>query len=135
MVRSSANVALGKCTILTFVGKTVGNSCPWTNGLRQDTAITAAHTSRISWRIRILRTSTTNENYFTFTGLFLGSAKGLRRLHHRCVPSRRRHHIPGRPNQRPVVNPQSLIAPRDIHQSRRHHCQRTPHHALETNAP
>ena len=47
---------------------------------------------------------------------------GLNRRHHGRFPSRRRHHIPGRPNQRPIVNPQSLIAPRDIHQNRRHHC-------------
>jgi hypothetical protein len=78
MVRSSANVTLGKCTILTFVGKTVGNSWPWIDGLAQNTIIaatTVAHASRVSWRTPILRTSTANEKHFVFTGLFLVSAK------------------------------------------------------------
>src|SRR5580658_1618858 len=91
MVRSSANVTLGKCTILTFVGKTVGNSCPRANGLRQNTAvttITATHTLRMSWRTPIVRTFTANETYILFTVPFLVSAKitaSPRQEHAQCV--------------------------------------------------
>jgi hypothetical protein len=84
MVRSSASATLGKCTILTFVGKTVGNSWPWTDGLAQNTIIaatTVAHASRVSWRTPILRKSTTNEKHFVFTGLFLVSAKMTARFY------------------------------------------------------
>jgi hypothetical protein len=71
-------VTLGKCTILTFVGKTVGNSWPWTDGLAQNTIIaatTVAHASRVSWRTPILQMSTANKKHLIFTGLFLVSAK------------------------------------------------------------
>src|SRR5580658_7699096 len=75
MVRSSASVALRKCTIFTFVGKTVGISWQCTDGLAQNTIIaaaTVAHALRVSRRTPIPRTY---ENHFAFICIFLVSAK------------------------------------------------------------